>query len=44
MTQRELPPFVSPMLLKRASPFDSEDYLFEVKWDGTRAIALVGRA
>ncbi len=43
MTQRALPPFVSPMLLKRASPFDSEDSLFEVKWDGTRAVALVGR-
>ena len=42
MTQRALPPFVSPMLLKRGSPFDSEDYLFELKWDGTRGIALVG--
>jgi ATP-dependent DNA ligase len=30
------------MLLKCASPFDSEDYLFEVKWDGARGIALVG--
>lgn len=30
------------MLLKRASPFDSQDYLFEVKWDGSRGIALVG--
>ncbi len=42
MTQRELPPIVSPMLLKRASPIDSEDYLFEVKWDGSRGIVLVG--
>ena len=30
------------MLLKKASPFDSDDYLFEVKWDGARALALVG--
>jgi DNA ligase D-like protein (predicted ligase) len=30
------------MLLRCASPFDSEDYLFEVKWDGARGIALVG--
>ena len=42
MARRALPPFVSPMLLKCASPFDSEDYLFEVKWDGARGIALVG--
>jgi ATP-dependent DNA ligase len=39
----ELPPFVSPMLLKKASPFDSEDFIFEVKWDGTRAIVLSGQ-
>ncbi len=38
----ELPPFVPPMLAKRASPFDSDDYLFEVKWDGARGIALLG--
>jgi len=30
------------MLAKRASPFDSDGYLFEIKWDGTRGIALVG--
>ena len=36
-------PFVPPMLLKRATPFDSADYMFEVKWDGARGIACVGR-
>ena len=36
-----LPEFVSPMLAQIGEPFDSEDYFFEVKWDGTRAIALV---
>ena len=40
--ETELPPFVSPMLLKKASPFDSDDHIFEVKWDGARALALVG--
>ncbi len=42
MRETELPPFVSPMLAKRAAAFDSDDYLFEVKWDGARGIALVG--
>jgi bifunctional non-homologous end joining protein LigD len=28
-----------PMLATRAAPFDSEEYLFEVKWDGVRALA-----
>ena len=42
MRETELPPFVSPMLAKKAAPFDSDDYLFEVKWDGARGIALVG--
>jgi len=30
-----------PMLATKAAPFDSEDYLFEVKWDGVRALAAV---
>ncbi len=30
------------MLAKRAFPFDSDDYLFEVKWDGARGIGLIG--
>ena len=30
-----------PMLATVAAPFDSEAYLFEVKWDGVRALAAV---
>ena len=30
-----------PMLAIQATPFDAEDYLFEVKWDGVRALASV---
>src|SRR6266567_2764354 len=37
----ELARFVPPMLAKRGAPFDSLDYLFEVKWDGTRVLAFV---
>jgi len=28
-----------PMLAARAEPFDSSEYLFEVKWNGIRALA-----
>ena len=37
----ELPRFVPPMLAKRGAPFDSQEHLFELKWDGTRALAFV---
>jgi bifunctional non-homologous end joining protein LigD len=30
-----------PMLATKSAPFDAEDYLFEVKWDGVRALAAV---
>jgi hypothetical protein len=30
-----------PMLATKAAPFDADDYLFEVKWDGVRALAAV---
>jgi bifunctional non-homologous end joining protein LigD len=30
-----------PMLAIKAEPFDAEDYVFEVKWDGVRALAAV---
>src|SRR6516162_3396011 len=30
-----------PMLASRATPFDSEKYFFEVKWDGVRALAAI---
>lgn len=33
---------IKPMLAEPAEgPFDSQDYFFEVKWDGTRAIAFI---
>ncbi|MBI3468231.1 MAG: DNA ligase [Planctomycetes bacterium] len=41
--KKHLPAFIPPMLAKAGEPFDSPDYLFEVKWDGTRALAYVDR-
>lgn len=32
---------ISPMLAKASEPFDSDNYLFEIKWDGERAVAFV---
>jgi ATP-dependent DNA ligase len=29
------------MLAKPGRPFDSDDYLFEIKWDGTRMLAYI---
>lgn len=40
----ELPTYVEPMLARPGRPFDSDEYLFEVKWDGTRAVCFVDRA
>lgn len=31
------------MLAKSSPPFDSDDHIFELKWDGTRCIAFVDR-
>jgi DNA ligase D-like protein (predicted ligase) len=39
--KRVLPAFVTPMLAQPGQPFDSPDYLFEVKWDGTRALVFI---
>jgi DNA ligase D-like protein (predicted ligase) len=36
-----LPAFIEPMLAKQGTAFDSEEYLFEIKWDGTRALAFI---
>lgn len=36
-----LPIYIRPMLAQSGQPFDSDEYLFEVKWDGTRALAFV---
>jgi DNA ligase D-like protein (predicted ligase) len=38
---RNLPGFIVPMLAKPGTPFDSDDYLFEIKWDGTRTLAFI---
>jgi bifunctional non-homologous end joining protein LigD len=32
---------ILPMLATSAEPFDSFDYVFEIKWDGVRALAAV---
>ena len=41
-TATSLPGTLRPMLARLwRRPFDSPDYLFELKWDGIRAIALV---
>ncbi len=41
--EKELPAFVSPMLARASGPFDSDDYLFELKWDGIRALVFRDR-
>lgn len=41
MPRRALPSFVEPMLARPGEPFDSPDHLYEVKWDGFRALAFV---
>ena len=29
------------MLAKSGDPFDSDEHLFEIKWDGTRGLARI---
>lgn len=37
-----LPPTINPMLAAKAdAPFDSEQHLFEIKWDGMRCLAFI---
>lgn len=36
-----LPDFLAPMLAGIGRPFDDPDWLFEIKWDGTRALAYI---
>ncbi len=36
----ELPDFIRPMLARSGDAFDSDEHLFEVKWDGTRTLAF----
>ncbi|MAG55021.1 MAG: DNA ligase [Planctomycetes bacterium] len=38
-----LPDFVEPMLAKAGPAFDSDDHVFEIKWDGMRTLAFVER-
>ncbi len=38
-----LPAFIRPMLAKPGRPFDSQEHLFEVKWDGIRATVYIER-
>jgi ATP-dependent DNA ligase len=40
-TEKRLPGFVAPMLAGASEAFDSDAHLFEVKWDGIRALAFV---
>lgn len=40
--RRPMPEFISPMLATPVdAPFDSREWLFEVKWDGYRALAFI---
>jgi len=41
MATPRLPEHVEPMLARIGAPFDSADHLFEIKWDGVRAITYV---
>ncbi len=36
-----LPDFVPPMLATLGRPFDSDEHLYEIKWDGLRCLAFV---
>ncbi|MBX3461785.1 MAG: DNA ligase [Planctomycetes bacterium] len=41
MDERRLPAHVEPMLARLGQPFDDDGWLFEIKWDGVRAVAYV---
>ena len=32
---------IHPMLAVKGKPFDSDDFIYEIKWDGTRTLAFV---
>jgi bifunctional non-homologous end joining protein LigD len=32
---------IKPMLAEKAEPFNSEQFIFEIKWDGTRCISFI---
>lgn len=40
--KKPMPDFISPMLaILVAEPFDGEEWLYEIKWDGYRALAFI---
>ncbi len=39
-----LPLFLRPMLAQPGRPFDSDQHLFEIKWDGIRALTFIEQA
>jgi bifunctional non-homologous end joining protein LigD len=39
----KLPAFIRPMLAKLGQPFDSDEHLFEIKWDGTRSLCFIDK-
>jgi bifunctional non-homologous end joining protein LigD len=39
--RKALPAFIAPMLAKPGQAFDSDEHLFEIKWDGTRTLCFV---
>ncbi len=41
MERRNPIPIIRPMLAVKSDPFDSPDFLFEVKWDGYRVLAYL---
>ncbi len=41
MATSRLPQHVEPMLARIGAPFDSAAHLFEIKWDGVRAVTYV---
>ncbi len=36
-----LPAYIKPMLAKLSEPFDSPEFLYEIKWDGTRCLFFI---
>jgi bifunctional non-homologous end joining protein LigD len=41
-SKRAMPTEIHPMLATTVDePFDSPDWLFEIKWDGYRAVAFI---
>lgn len=43
-SHQKMPEFIAPMLATLVDePFDSEDWLFEIKWDGFRTLAFINQ-